>query len=210
MYALLIPKKKLSHKGILILGGLSVDPLYKGKLLVGLYNFSSQEFPIISGKKLLAAQFYRLEEDEIGEFSAPSAPIMEFPDDLVSMMRNYKPVSNQSLQSDFKRMEAQFSMLQKDFEDKDVWFEKFQDKLDRQERNVEAILVTLREEVEDRKQEDRDIEEKIDKTTDNINTLSQSVSQQTGQLKMLTRFFFGTLIALAVGAGVAFITEMLK
>src|SRR5258708_30788595 len=30
--ATLIPKRKLSHDGIMILGGLSIDPLYEGRL----------------------------------------------------------------------------------------------------------------------------------------------------------------------------------
>src|SRR2546429_8482274 len=47
MKAELSPKRKLSHEGILVLGGFSIDPRYSGKLLIGLYNFSSTPFPLI-------------------------------------------------------------------------------------------------------------------------------------------------------------------
>jgi deoxycytidine triphosphate deaminase len=36
--AVLSPKRRLAHGGIIILGGFSVDPLYRGPLWLGLYN----------------------------------------------------------------------------------------------------------------------------------------------------------------------------
>lgn len=50
IHAVLSPKRKLSHDGIMVLGGFCIDPLYKGKLLIGLYNLSSSSFPLIPGK----------------------------------------------------------------------------------------------------------------------------------------------------------------
>ena len=44
--ALLSPKRKLSHLGLIVLGGFCVDPLYQGPLFIGLYNFSSTPFPL--------------------------------------------------------------------------------------------------------------------------------------------------------------------
>ena len=38
--AQLSPKRKLSHQGILTLGGFCIDPGYHGRLLIGLLNFS--------------------------------------------------------------------------------------------------------------------------------------------------------------------------
>lgn len=57
MTAELSPKRKLSHAGILAMGGFCIDPLYDGFLLIGLYNFSSTRFPLLPGKKLIAATF---------------------------------------------------------------------------------------------------------------------------------------------------------
>ena len=39
MIAVLSQKRKLFNQGIQVLGGFCIDPLYRGKLLVGLYNF---------------------------------------------------------------------------------------------------------------------------------------------------------------------------
>lgn len=49
--AMLSPKRKLSHQGIIALGGFAVDPKYVGPLFVGLYNVSSTPFHLQSGKK---------------------------------------------------------------------------------------------------------------------------------------------------------------
>jgi deoxycytidine triphosphate deaminase len=92
--AVLSPKRKLSHHGIIALGGFCIDPLYKGPLWIGLYNFSSTAFPLKSGRKLIAALFYELMGDELTDFSVPeSAGQGDFPDELVDLIRNYKPVS---------------------------------------------------------------------------------------------------------------------
>ncbi len=65
MIATLTPKRKLAHDGIIVLGGLTVDPKYRGVLLIGLYNFSSTPFPLRPGKKLIGAVFYELGQDEV-------------------------------------------------------------------------------------------------------------------------------------------------
>jgi len=56
--AVLSPKRRLAHGGIIILGGFSVDPLYRGPLWLGLYNFSSTPYPLQAGRKLIAGMFY--------------------------------------------------------------------------------------------------------------------------------------------------------
>ena len=117
--AVLIPKRKLSHDGIMILGGLSVDPLYAGKLLIGLYNLSSSPFQIIAGKKLIAAQFYRLSDEEKQNINAPSVAIKDFPEELVKLMQNYKPVSMDALMSNMSSLEARFENLLEEFKSKD-------------------------------------------------------------------------------------------
>ena len=58
-------KRKMSIAGVLVLGGFGIDPGYKGKLLFALFNFSPDPFVLEPGKKLIAAQFYRLEGKEV-------------------------------------------------------------------------------------------------------------------------------------------------
>src|SRR6266513_3507666 len=64
MFAQLSPKRKISHAGVLTIGGFCVDPGYEGYLLLGLYNFSSTPFRLIPGKKVIAATFHRLDAAE--------------------------------------------------------------------------------------------------------------------------------------------------
>src|SRR5713226_4940193 len=88
----LMPKRKLSHEGILVLGGFCVDPLYSGKLLIGLYNFSSSRWVLDPGKKLIAAVFYELQESERGAFPKPDISVTDFPGELVRLISSYQPI----------------------------------------------------------------------------------------------------------------------
>jgi deoxycytidine triphosphate deaminase len=160
--ALLIPKRKLSHDGIMILGGLSVDPLYEGRLLIGLYNLSSSAYPIIPGRKLIAAQFYRLSESEKIDISKPQVRITDFPDDLIRLMQSYKPVSSEALMNSVSTLESKFDNLLQEFRSKDDWFNKLQDSMDKQEKTVDKILEGLEKEVTDRRTSDQEVERKVE------------------------------------------------
>jgi len=92
MLAQLSPKRKLSHAGILAIGGFCVDPLYKGRLLVGLFNLSSTRFPLIPGKKVIAAIFFTLEKNELSDFQQPEAALEDFPDEIIQVMQKYRPL----------------------------------------------------------------------------------------------------------------------
>lgn len=160
--AILIPKRKLSHDGIMILGGLSVDPLYEGRLLIGLYNLSSSPYPIIPGKKLIAAQFYKLTEEEIKDVSKPEVRITDFPGELIRLMQNYKPVSAEALMNSFTNLEMKFDNLLQDLKSKDDWFNKLQDSMDKQEKTIDKILDGLEKEAGDRRSSDQELEKKVE------------------------------------------------
>ena len=159
--ALLI-QRKLSHDKIMILGGLSIDPLYEGKLLIGLYNLSSSKYPIIPGRKLIAAQFYRLSEDEGKNIVKPDVKIMDFPDELVRLMQNYKPVSSEAIMTNVTNLEARIENLILEFKSKDDWFKNLQTSMEKQEKIVEKILDGLGKEEENRKKADEEIGKKVD------------------------------------------------
>lgn len=151
MIAELSPKRKLSHEGILVLGGFCIDPLYKGRLLVGLYNFSSTRFPLRPGKKLIAAVFSELEEDELNEFRAPEAAIDDFPDDLVRLILNYKPIAVQGLQDALLEIQRQFENLRNEVLSGKDWQRQFQASLDRHDQQIDRLLRGLEEEMNLRK-----------------------------------------------------------
>lgn len=144
MVAVLSPKRKLSHEGILVLGGFLIDPLYRGNLLVGLYNFSSTRWPLRSGRKLIAVAFYRLVEGELAEFTKPEA-IVEFPDELVRVMRNYKPASVGGLQELIGAVQREIGDLREEFRSQEDWKRTFRESLDRHDRQITELLDGIRD-----------------------------------------------------------------
>lgn len=122
-------KRKLSHYGILVLGGFCVDPGYRGRLLFAMYNFTSIDFPLMPGKKLIAAQFYELDERETPDVT-PSEPIEDFPEEFVRFMAAYRPRSAESLQRGLDDLKLVVDELRRELSDKKQWFENFQRKLE--------------------------------------------------------------------------------
>jgi len=64
IFCILSTKRKLSHDGIILLGGLIVDLNYKGRLFFGLHNLSGIDFPFQPNKKLVAGVFYKINEEK--------------------------------------------------------------------------------------------------------------------------------------------------
>jgi dUTPase len=107
MFAELSPKRKLSHAGVLAIGGFCVDPRYPGRLLIGLFNLSSTRFPLLPGKKVIAATFYELNGDELSDFPMPESVVDDFPDELVVVMQKYSPLAVQSVQETVEKLRAE-------------------------------------------------------------------------------------------------------
>jgi deoxycytidine triphosphate deaminase len=139
MVAVLSPKRKLSHEGILVLGGFLIDPLYQGGLLVGLYNFSSTKWPLRAGRKLIAVAFYKLVDDELGEFQKPEA-IVEFPDELIRVMRNYRPTSLAGVQELIGKVQRDVEILREEFRTQEDWKRTFRESLDRHDHQITELL----------------------------------------------------------------------
>jgi len=159
--AQLSPKRKLSHDGILVLGGFCIDPLYSGKLLVGLYNFSSSRFILEPRRKLIAAIFYELQETEKGLFKKPEASVMDFPRELVRLISSYQPVNIQGLRDDIGSLEVQLSNLRSEMTTDKEWKRDFQNKLELQATNIDKLLRGLDEEKEIRINAEKAITEQI-------------------------------------------------
>lgn len=161
MKAILSPKRKLSHEGIMVLGGFCIDPLYKGRLLVGLYNFSSSPFPLIPGKKLIAALFYELRDDELAEFAPPEAAIEDFPDDLVRLMRSYSPVSTQSLLDQLHDLGVKFEELRTEFRERADWFERIAESIEKHDQQIDKLLEGLDKERDQRVASEKQFERQL-------------------------------------------------
>jgi dUTPase len=171
--ALLSPKRKLSHLGLIVLGGFCVDPLYRGPLFIGLYNFSSTPFPLIPGKKVIAALFNRLEGDEVTDFPTPD-PMADdgFPDELITLIRNYKPVEVKALSESVIDLQAKLNALTAEVRDDRSWKQEFKESLDRQSGVIDRILRGLEDETTKREKEDDIINKKLDRLGGFATTLS--------------------------------------
>jgi dCTP deaminase len=112
MFVVLVHKRKMSHDGIAVMGGLCVDPGYEGHLLVGLYNFSSSAFQFEPGYKLIAGLFYKLSGIELGDFPRPATKILNFPEDLVRLIRSYQPINLNSLTEQLSSLKSDMTLLQ--------------------------------------------------------------------------------------------------
>lgn len=200
MKAVLSQKRKLAHDGILILGGFCIDPLYCGRLLFGLFNFSSVPFLLKPGKKLIAALFYELEADEVEDFLKPECIIENFPDELVQLMQKYRPVSIQSLLDQIQNLSFKFEELRKEFRDREDWFQRFQDSLESHKKSIDRIIVSLDKEIEQRRESERDFERRIsviyEKTSDNIAKYSREAYKTAGAVGAIGALIISLIIFL--------------
>lgn len=175
IYVVLVPKRKLSHDGIMILGGLSVDPYYNGKLLIGIYNFSSSPFHLLPGKKIIGSHFYQLRDDEIdSKQNKPDTSIDDFPEELIRLMEKYTPISTQSLLDKVTNIDYKLEEFKKEFRDRENWFDRFQNKLDEQEKLVAELLTGLREERDNRSSTDKELDAEIKNFRNELKNYSQT------------------------------------
>jgi deoxycytidine triphosphate deaminase len=137
VFCQLSPKRKLSLDGIIILGGLIVDPQYKGKLIFGLYNASSAEYPILYGKKLIAGVFF--EADARLEGHSLPVPIEDFPNELVQMVARYTPNSSKELQKELGELKDDIRDLKNRLATDETWKDTFKSGLDSLQRNVDEL-----------------------------------------------------------------------
>lgn len=201
MIALLSPKRKLSHAGILTLGGSCIDPGYEGRLLIGLLNLSSTPFPIIPEKKLIAATFQRLQQSELNGFPAPAPPFDDFPDELVQVMQNYKPVAIQSVAESVRRLQEDLTDLRSDIRSHETWYSKFEQLLDAQKERIGELNTGLEKEVEARRSGQTDLEKTV-----------KSIEKTLSYLRGIAKAVFGLVglaVAVAVGLAVAWISGWL-
>lgn len=124
----LSPKRKIGHEGIIVLGGLDVDPGYSGSLFIGMYNFSSEPFTLHPGKKLIAGIFEKLEKPV--EHIPDSLPEDTFPEDLVELIKKYQPISIQGIAEDIKGLKTRLEDMQRQLDDDNQWRKDIRARLD--------------------------------------------------------------------------------
>lgn len=149
-------KRQMAHEGIQVLGGFCVDPKYEGRLIFGLFNYGSEPFPLEAGRKLIAAQFYRLSPDEVGDFPKPDA-LYDFPNDLIHIARSLKTVTIQALETKIAALTTRVENLHEDIDRREKWFQKFQDGIDKLSQKISEIGQALDSERRERESGQSDL-----------------------------------------------------
>lgn len=116
MYMSLSANRSMSEYGVLTLGGFAVDPGYSGRLMFGLFNYSSTPYPLVPGSKLIGGVFYQLSADETIDTSELEIPktIDEFPPALVAIISKYSPTGMTSLEESIKTIYNQMEAIKEE------------------------------------------------------------------------------------------------
>lgn len=156
-------KRKMAHLGIILMGGFCIDPQYRGTLVFGMYNFSSKEFPLKYGNKLIAAQFYQLTPEEVSQEAPVPEPLNSFPENVVEIIKMYQPVSIHGLMAEIEAIKTKL-------DDRQRWVEQFQGLLTETEKQIrdmngqiKDLLTAIHKESEERNRGDGLLKDDITK-----------------------------------------------
>lgn len=145
IYCQLSTKRKISHDGIIILGGFVIDPGYSGKLIFGLYNVSSRSYPIIPGRKMVAGVFYEVSDEESKCFTCNPKPMNDFPDDLIKMIDEFKSIAVESLGGQLSSIKADINRLKEQLDSDKSWKEDFKRGLGENNEQIAKLGSALNE-----------------------------------------------------------------
>lgn len=112
VYVQLSQKRSLSQDGIELMGGLTIDPGYKGYLVFGLRNVAGTPYTLTPGTRIVGANFFELSEAEITQGGSVPAAIENFPTKLLDLIEKYKPVNPQNLAEELKNLQRAFEERQ--------------------------------------------------------------------------------------------------
>ncbi len=162
MYMNLSANRGMSEYGVLTLGGFAVDPGYSGRLMFGLYNYSSTPFTLIPNSKLIGGIFYQLNENEVIDMDLLERPkpIDAFPARLVNIISQYSPTGMSSLDESIKAISKQMEALKQEFN-----------------KNKDELF-SLRHLVQD-------TQEQTNRTSRTVQDLSNNVAELTNSVKDL-------------------------
>jgi hypothetical protein len=115
------------------------------------------------GRKLIAAMFYELAGSELADFPVPeSSSIGDFPDELINLIKNYRPVELKSLIEALADTQKRLDALAVELHDDRTWKKDFQEAIEKQSREIDKLLEGLKEEKDARKEEDKAIRSKLE------------------------------------------------
>ena len=153
-------KRKIGHGGIVVLGGLMIDPQYKGRLIFGLYNVSSVPYPLKPGKKLVAGIFYKTDGIGTGSTFIPEE-MDDFPDDLVDSMSKYQPFSASNATIQLELLQKRLILLEDKLSSDSEWKDTFKKGLSDVSTKLEDIANQLSTEINNRQSGQSQLEKKM-------------------------------------------------
>lgn len=83
-----------------------------GEVVFGLRNVAGTPFDLIPGTKIVGANFFELNEDEIIETYKKPLTIDDFPEKLLLLIQKYKPVNPQNLAEELNKLQHAFDISQ--------------------------------------------------------------------------------------------------
>ncbi len=172
MFIQLNPKRSLSQDGIELLGGLTVDPGYEGRLVFGLRNIAGKPYQLRPDTKIVGAHFFRLSDDEIVNSSDNPDAIDDFPQRLQDLIEKYEPVNPQNLAEELRK-------LKNSFEEKQIQMSEDVALLKQQ---INVFTKELEKEAIKRESETQQLSEKLQSVSGKLDSLSQDNAKNEVQL----------------------------
>ncbi|MCL2606567.1 MAG: hypothetical protein FWD93_04735, partial [Coriobacteriia bacterium] len=156
VYGELSHKRKMTKAGIMVLGGWAIDPGYQGKLVFCLYNFSAEPFPLIPGRKLMGAVFYRHTQEEMEDLQeySPPEPITDFSSDLIERVRKFRPTSVEAIREQVTQLFNRVESMDRDIKHQEISItdlRNLQDQATREIRDVSQMVKDMANSVSDLK-----------------------------------------------------------
>ena len=205
VYCQLSTKRKLSLDGIVLLGGLIIDPNYKGKLIFGLYNLSSRNYLLMPGKKLVAGVFYKVDKTS----DKHPEPIYDFPEELIKTVIDTKPNSIGSVNAaisdindNIRSLKAEINKIQLSITNDDKWKTDFQTGLTDIRQLVKEIGEELSKEVKTRSEENIALRKEHFALEKKIEPLSK--------IEKRSQFFKGIVVTLITGTVLLIIRYLIE
>lgn len=204
VFVRLSQKRKLSHEGIQLWGGLTIDPGYKGFLLFGLCNLSSTDFTLTPGKKLVGATFERLDKEELVDYQAPPA-LDDFPDEIIHIIKDYNPIETKLLSEEIRSCQDKIALLRKELDEDITWKENYRKALEENSKLITRISDALEQERQSRQAEETSLKVSDEKLREAISSIDKTLSSTKGLTNGLLIFL--AFAAVVLGAAAIFLAN---